>query len=351
MAKTRITTSKKQATKEDKLRRLSSNYSEFTGGEISVRHAYLKFSIHQEEKGNSKQTIEFYNRFYKKFVSFINTYFNESDDVCPIEIMVQDGFQLFFIKSLGDVSQQTINAYLRGYRAFGNYCEEIGLLDGFKCPIKEIDPPVKEVYTDKELKRLLVKPDITYFEDFRNYTIINLLLATGARTNTIINLRIKDVDLDEGYINFNTTKTHKVERIGLAKKAKAVLAEYIQYWRTGGDIEPTDYLFCNNYGEQLTRGGLATAISRYNRRRGVEKTSLHLFRHTFAKNWITSGGDLISLAKVLTHSELDMVKKYANLYGTDVKAEIEEHSILSQLKTHSGATMTTKNRTKTEDEE
>ena len=255
---------------------------------------------------------------------------------------------LFFIQSLGDVSQQTVNAYLRGYRAFGNYCEEQGLIDGFKCPIKEVDPPLKQVYTEKELKKLLVKPDIRYFEEFRNYTIINLLLATGARSNTILNLRIEDVDLEEGYITFNTTKSHKVVRIGLERKCRNVLAEYIDYWRHvgEGDILPTDYLFCHNYEEQLTRSGLASAIKRYNLKRGVEKTSIHLFRHTFAKNWITSGGDIISLAQVLTHSELDMVKKYSNLYGTDVKDKIETHSTLSQIRTSSGATMSTKNRNK-----
>ena len=341
----KITTAKKEATREDKLRRLGKNYSEYTGGEVSVKHAYLKFKIHQEEKGNSKQTLVFYDAFYKKFVKFINTYLQDTDENCPIDIMTQDGFQLLFIKSLGeDMSQQSINTYLRGYRAFGNYCESIGLLDGFKCPIKEVEPPIKQVYTDKELKRLLVKPDIRDFSDFRNFTIITLLLSTGARTNTLLNIRLKDVDLDEGYITFNTTKAHKVVRLGLEKKAKDTIAEYISYWRTGGDIEPTDFLFCNIYGEQLTRGGLSTAIERYNKSRGVEKTSIHLFRHTFAKNWITSGGDIISLAKVLTHSELDMVKHYSNLYGADVKAEIEQHSTLSHLRTSSGSTIGTKKR-------
>ena len=57
--------------------------------------------------------------------------------------------------------------------------------------------------------------------------------------------------------------------------------------------------------------------------------------------WITDGGDLISLAQVLTHSELDMVKRYANLYGTDIKDKIMEHSPLSQLRTNSGETLQT----------
>ena len=350
MARYNMTTQKKQATKEDKLRRLGTNYSEFTGGEISIQHAYLKFKLYQEGKGNSKDTLLFYDRCYKKIENFVKTLGYENTSECPVDIMTQDGMQLFFIKSLGVDNQQTINSYLRGYRAFGNYCEEIGLLDGFRCPIKEVIPPVKEVYTEKELKKLLVKPDITDFSEFRNYAVINLLLATGTRTNTIVNLRIKDVDLDEGYITFNTTKAHKVVRIGLERKCKAVLAEYINYWRKGGDIETTDYLFCNLYGEQLTRGGLSTAIAKYNQKRGVEKTGMHLFRHTFAKNWITSGGDIISLAKVLTHSELAMVQRYANLYGGDVKAEIEQHSILAQLRTTNGETLKSKKKRELQEE-
>lgn len=344
MAKKRITTNKNQPSRDDKMRRLNKHYSEYTGGEVSVEHAYLNFQIHQQEKGNSKPTRDFYARFYKKFVSFIKDYLNDTPQNCPIDIMTQDGIQLLFVTSLGDVNQQTKNAYLRGWRALGNFCEEKGFLDGFRCSIKEVPPEVKQVYTEKELNKLLVKPDITYFEDFRNFAIINLLLATGARTNTILNLRIKDVDLEDGYILFNTTKAHKVANIGLDKKCRCVLAEYISYWRSGGDIEPEDYLFCNVYGEQMTRSGLSTAIARYNRRRGVDKTSLHLFRHTFAKLWITKGGDLISLAQVLTHSELDMVKRYANLYGSDVKDKIEQYSALSQLRTRSGSTLATKKR-------
>ena len=48
----------------------------------------------------------------------------------------------------------------------------------------------------------------------------------------------------------------------------------------------------HRYGLQMTRDSMDNAIYHYNRRRGVQKTSVHLFRHTFAKNWIMNGGDL-----------------------------------------------------------
>ena len=344
MARQRLST-KKNLTPAQKYERLDRQYSDFTGGSITIHHAWLNFIVEQGLKGNSKATIAFYNRFYKKLKAYIDQ-LGQPDSECPVEFIENDVCRLGFIASLGNVNQQTVNSYLRGFRSFGNFCEEQGYLKYFRCPIKEVEPPAKQVYTDKEIEKLLVKPPVNCYPEFRNWVIINLLLATGARENTIINIKIGDVDLEEGYIIFNTTKAHKVVRLALEKKMKNALAEFIGFWRSGGDITDKDYLFANEYDEPLTRSGLCSAIAKYNKRRGVQKTSIHLFRHTYAKNWLTSGGDIISLAKVLTHSELDMVKRYSNLYAYDVRNEMEEHSTLAKLRTKSGETLTTKHRNK-----
>lgn len=305
---------------------------------VTIHTAWQSFMLAQHERGNSPDTIGYYERFYKKLCKVTD------DGKCAVSTIAAEGFQTTFTTSIGDVSIQTVNSYLRGLRAFGRFCMDKGYFTEFDCPIKEVDPPLKQVYTQKELKALCVKPPIEEFAQYRNYIVVVLLLATGMRAKTVINLRISDVDLEEGYINLNTTKSHKVVRIGLERKAQRELAEYISYWRTGEEVMETDYLICNAYGEQMTRSGLAKAIATYNQQRGVEKTSIHLFRHTFAKNWITSGGDIISLAHVLTHSELEMVKRYANLYGSDVKDEIAKHSVLSQIRTASGMTLKTAKR-------
>ncbi|MCL2697847.1 MAG: tyrosine-type recombinase/integrase, partial [Oscillospiraceae bacterium] len=64
---------------------------------------------------------------------------------------------------------------------------------------------------------------------------------------------------------------------------------------------------------------MVSAIQTYNRNRGVEKTSIHLFRHIFAKNWIMNGGDIFRLQKILGHSSLEMVKEYVSMLGVDIK--------------------------------
>lgn len=350
-AKRRRITSSTPPSKEDKQRRLEARYQEWKHPEFDCQYCFTGFIVAQMEKGNSKPTIDFYKRFFKKYTNYLEDCFKFSPKDTPIEILTTSTSQITFMSYLQSqgLNQQTVNAYLRGYRAFGNWCEEEGFLDGFKCPIKEVAPPVKQVFTDKELDKMMIKPKITEFADFRTYCIIALILNTGARSNTILNIRICDVELEEGYITFNKLKNHGIVRLGLERKVKRDLTEWIEYYRIGKGAEPTDYLFCNEYGEKLSRDGLCKSFRKYNLNRGIEKTSLHLLRHTFAKKWITSGGDIISLARVLTHSELEMVQRYANLYGEDVKKEIEEHSAISQMKTKSGKTLKGKSKRKLTD--
>jgi len=73
----------------------------------------------------------------------------------------------------------------------------------------------------------------------------------------------------------------------------------------------------------MTTDMLQKEIARYNRKRGVEKTSLHMFRHTFAKKWILNGGDIFRLQKLLGHSSLEMVRKYVNMFADDLRKDFD----------------------------
>lgn len=322
------------------LTNLEKHYEEWKS-DFTIQYCFTTYLVVQIERGNSEKTIYNYKHWMRKYSKFLEEVFQTTPDGITVEVIATQPHQALFMGWLQKqgISQNSVNAYLRQLRAFGNWCVEEGYLDDFKCSVKEVPTKIKEVYTISELEKLMVKPPITDFVDFRTYCMISLMLNTGARRRTLTNIRICDLEMEEGYINFNTTKTNKVVRLGLERKTKRDLIEWVNYWRLGKGAEPTDYLFCNEFGEKLSENSITTTIARYNKKRGVEKTSVHLFRHTFAKMWITSGGDIISLARVLTHSELRMVQRYSNLYGGDIKAEIEEHSAISQMKRKSGKTL------------
>lgn len=317
----------KTRSRAEKQEILNRRYSEFDPNEITVDHAFSHFIVERMSRGNSKVTIDDYKRMYKKLHFFPNV------ENLPCSGIAHDGFRAAFIQSLGQVSQQTVNHYLRSFRAFGNFCEEQGYIIGFNCPIKEVDPPLKNVYTEKELELLLKEPSIEDFVSYRNYAVTAFILTTGARVSTVINIRLSEVDLESGYVYFNYTKTHKTIPVGLDYKCINILRKYIHRWRNFPSTREDEYLFCNYEEGQLERTSLYRSLCDYNKKCGVEKTGIHLLRHTFAKMWIQSGGDIFRLAKVLTHSELEMVKRYYNIYRTDLKDAVESHSALSQVNT------------------
>ena len=97
------------------------------------------------------------------------------------------------------------------------------------------------------------------------------------------------------------TKNGKVQVVPLCSKMVSILREYMTI-RKG---ESEEYLFCNQYGEMLSENALRLAIAHYNRSRGVEKTSIHLFRHTFARKYLVDcGGDAFMLQKLLGHASI-----------------------------------------------
>ncbi len=198
---------------ESKKMSIEERFDENFHSDVTIEHAWLNFMIVQKEKGNSKATMDYYERYYKKLAKITE------NGSWNCGCLTMEGFQLVFINSLGEVSQQTINSYLRAHRAFGKFCEDNDFIKGFRCPIKEIEPPPKEVYTDAEVAKLLKKPKLE--EDFvknRCYIAIVLMLSTGARCNSLLNLKIKDIDLDGGYVTYNTTKTGNGYDIALVQR-------------------------------------------------------------------------------------------------------------------------------------
>jgi integrase/recombinase XerD len=65
-------------------------------------------------------------------------------------------------------------------------------------------------------------------------------------------------------------------------------------------------LFLTKFGSPLTRRMTNKIIERIGEKAKVinVRLSAHTFRHTFAKNWLMNGGDILSLQKILGHRTL-----------------------------------------------
>lgn len=82
----------------------------------------------------------------------------------------------------------------------------------------------------------------------------------------------------------------------------------------------------------LTEDALRHAITRYNKGSGVNSTSIHKFRHTFARKYLLDcGGNAFTLQKLMGHSTLNMTKHYCRVFDSDVGKDYDLHSPLAQF--------------------
>lgn len=292
---------------------------------FEIDNAFKEFLRVCTAKNLTQKTINNYQQNWKYFKQFL-----EDMDINNLALINNDVI-LSFIDYLKQkqIKVTSINTILRHIKTVLNYFNKQGYCLLVSIPTLKTQESPKDCYITEELEKLLKRPKNPTFTEFRNWVMVNVLVGTGCRLSTLINLKVEDVDLDNAVIVYRYTKNKKGQIVPIPHKLVGILDEYIKL-RNG---KPTDYLFPNENNKKFTTAGASHTIARYNKSRGVEKTSVHLFRHTFVKNWILQGGDIIKLQKILGHSSLQMVQHYANLYGGDLKASIDEFSLLENINT------------------
>ena len=289
--------------------------------DISFDRGFDEFIFNCRARNLRPATIQFYENSIRSIYKFI-------EPKKPIKDITQATVDEFIVgcRTELDIKDITIHTYLRALKAILYYFMKLGYMEKFHITLIKYDKPVIETYTDEEVKLLLKKPSKNKctFVEFRNWVICNVLYATGMRSSNMTNLKIKDIDLCNNLISMKTTKNRKPLVIPITKSLQPTLREYLAI-RQGND---EDYIFCSAYGYKITRDALNASMKIYNNNRCVNKTGIHRWRHTFAKQWILNHGDIIKLQKILNHSDLDMVRNYVNMFTKDLQKDFEEFNPL-----------------------
>lgn len=293
--------------------------------QITFDRLFDEFIVYQKSKNLRQHTIKHYeNTVNSSFYKYIDC----KMEVKNITSKTIEGY-INFLKSRGNIGDVTINTYLRDIRAILYYAMKEGYLAEYKIKQIKADKEIIETYTDEELLVLLKKPDVKKcnFIEFRNWTISNILIGTGMRIQTLVNIKIKDIDLNNDLIYYSHTKNRKNQVVPISSTLKSVLIDYLKY-RKG---EEEDYLITNIYGEQLKTNLLSQNMCKYHRSRGITKTGLHRYRHTFAKKWILNNGDIFRLQKILGHSSMDIVREYVEMFTEDLQRDFNTFNPLESL--------------------
>ena len=273
--------------------------------------------------GLSKKTVETYSQHFRSVRPYL-------DVTVPIEDvdarMIRRAVSALSRKG---ISPNSIRSYTATLKSFFSWCRSEGLCDVDFALFRGVET-IPQTYSREELEKLLKQPDFRRcgYIEYRTWVIINLLVNNGMRAASVREIQNRDVDLEKGVIVLRHTKTRKTLTMPLSTEMKNILTRFMRY-RKG---DPEDYLFCEDDGYMMSEDALRKSIARYNRSRGVKKTGIHMFRHTFAKMYIENGGNAFKLQKLLGHSTLAMTKHYVTLYDEEILKDYDLESPLMMFK-------------------
>ena len=294
---------------------------------VTIFDAFSDFMDDKRAHNLARSSLIDYEDSFRYFMNYFGF-----DEFTPLHVVNNDMFKQWTIDLLDKgVKPTSINRYLRDCKVFFNWCINNALLF-IELKIENVKGQEEAIksFSDSDIALLLQKPtNRNDFIEWRTWTVVNWILATGNRAGTIVDIRIGDIDFKNHEITLQHTKNKKAQVIPLSSKLATIIKEYIHTWRYGSTLE--DFLFPNQANEKLTADALTQSFAKYCKRRGCSKTSVHGLRHTFALNWIRNGGNQFKLQKILGHSTLDMTRRYVALAAVDLKEDYDKYSTIDTL--------------------
>ncbi len=274
-----------------------------------IQRAFLDFL--SVEKGLASNTVRSYALDLKKLFLFFR-----KERISWEKAKEEDLVKFIHYQSQADLSSRSLARLISTIKAFYRFL----VLDGVqeKSPAADLSTPklwldLPKYLTEEEVNKLLAQPDENTVRGLRDKAMLELLYATGLRVSELTALRLKDLNLDQGYV-FCRGKGGKERIVPFGRSAREVLDLYLQKARPKLLKKENPFLFLSTRGGSFTRQGFWKILKKQASKAGLEKKiSPHVLRHSFATHLLERGADLRSVQLMLGHSQITTTQIYTHV--------------------------------------
>jgi len=169
--------------------------------------------------------------------------------------------------------------------------------------------------------RLLEAPGPADRFALRDRALLALLYATGCRASEVVNLKLRDVHLQESFCRC-LGKGNKERLVRLNPVACRAVQRYLEHERglLAGQSD-SQALLISKSGKALSRIVVWKLVKKYARRVGATaRVSPHTLRHSFATHLLAGGADLRALQELLGHASISTTQIYTHVEHTRLKS-------------------------------
>ncbi|MFC2061343.1 site-specific tyrosine recombinase XerD [Elusimicrobiota bacterium] len=259
------------------------------------------------EKGHSQNTLEAYKRDLSGFLEYL-----KQKGLQPAKVLKKHIMD-YLIMRRRSLSANSIARLIAAVKSFYNFL----ILDDMikESPADDIETPkvtlkLPTVLTADEMEKLIESAD-----NIRDRTMLELLYATGMRVSELINLKLEDIDLEEGWVRI-FGKGDKERSVPVGKNILDIIKEYLKERK----LIPSSFLFSKSSDKPITRERVWRIIKIYAVKAGIKKdVTPHTLRHTFATHLLENGADLRIIQELLGHANIDTTQIYTHVNRRNLK--------------------------------
>lgn len=286
------------------------------------------FLIDRKARGMTEGTVT----FYRKKLTTLRAYL-ETVGVDRMEGITPTILRSFLLGLKDTHTPGGIHALYRATKTFLLWWEAETEPEGWKNPISRV--PAPKVPTDplepvplSDVKAMVAASKGRKLLATRDRALLLFLVDSGVRVSELLALNVGDVNLATGSILVRCGKGRKPRTVFVGNKTRRELVAYMRHRKEAGDDAP---LWVTDEGDRLTYSGVRHLLRRRAEDAGVAVPSAHSFRRAFAICSLRAGVDLVSLQRLLGHSDLSTVNRYLRQLDADLQAAHEKAGPVDRL--------------------
>lgn len=161
-------------------------------------------------------------------------------------------------------------------------------------------------------------------------TVLALLYGTGLRRGELSRLRMVDWDPEHATLRVDGRKTGRERQVPVPELTHRCIEtllplrqnELIRAGRSG-----VQELLVGVDGRPMSVHAISMGVHRLARRAGVERVSLHQFRHTCASDLLEAGVSLPQVQRILGHGAIATTVRYTHVAGHQRREAIARHPL------------------------
>lgn len=275
----------------------------------STADACAGFLDSRQALGLTLATMRYYRQTLAPFILHC-----EQSNLATIDLVTAAHVRAYLVTlQRRGLAAATVHGAARAIRAFVRFCAADGLIDAapvFQMP--KLPKPILPAFEPSDIDRLL---DACLTD--RDRVAVLVLVDTGLRAAEFCALDGGDIDERSGAVQVRHGKGQKGRTVYLGARTRRTLA---RFWRSIGKPAAHRPVWTNqNTGARLTHSGLRQMLQRLGERAKVAHCHPHTFRRTFALWSLRGGMDVHTLAALMGHADIGVLRQYLALSGADLQ--------------------------------